>query len=236
MIVRNTLTCGNLCFSTGQAGQGLLIIEANQQLARKYLVVGLDPDFRNASRHPGHNSHIRGARLDPAGSGRVPFARWRIGSGRRTLLLDGDLRNSRCHEQLGVNVGPGLSEVLRGEAELAGALQTIPASEARVLTAGQSDPRVIMALSNGEFAALLTRLRQEFDCIIIDSAPTLVVADGLHIGKLVDGVILVVRPKVSKAPAVYSAYEQLTGLHIRTLGAVVNANPTKATSSYYARY
>jgi succinoglycan biosynthesis transport protein ExoP len=157
-------------------------------------------------------------------------------TGRKTLLLDGDLRNSRCHEQMGLAVGPGLSEVLRGEAELSAALQTIPESEARVLTAGKSDPQVIKALSNGKFAALLAQLRQEFDCIIIDSAPTLVVADGLLIGKLADGVILVVRPKVSKAPAVYSAYEQLTGLHIRTLGAVVNANPTRASSSYYARY
>jgi capsular exopolysaccharide synthesis family protein len=157
-------------------------------------------------------------------------------TGRRTLLLDGDLRNSRCHEQMGLAAGPGLSEVLRGEADLATALQTIPESEARVLMAGKSDSQVIKALSNGKFAALLAELRQQFDCIIIDSAPTLVVADGLLIGKLVDGVILVVRPKVSKAPAVYSAYEQLTGLHIRTLGAVVNANPTKASSSYYARY
>jgi capsular exopolysaccharide synthesis family protein len=157
-------------------------------------------------------------------------------TGRRTLLLDGDLRNSRCREQLGLAEGPGLSEVLRGEAELEAALQNMPESEARVLTAGKSCPQVLKALSNGGFAALLARLRQEFDCVIIDSAPTLVVADGLLIGKLTDGVILVVRPKVSKAPAVYSAYEQLTGLQIRTLGAVVNANPARASSSYYVRY
>ena len=95
----------------------------------------------------------------------------------------------------------------------------MPESEARVLTAGKSCAQVLKALSNGGFAALLARLRQEFDCVIIDSAPTLVVADGPLIGKLTDGVILVVRPKVSKAPAVYSAYEQLqTSLQIRTLG------------------
>src|SRR5438270_12373370 len=105
----------------------------------------------------------------------------------------------------------------------------MPEREARVLTAGQSDAQVLRSLSNGDFAALLTRLRQEFDCIIIDSAPTLVVSDGLLIGKLADGVILVVRPKVSKAPAVFSAYEQLTALKIRTLGAVVNAHPARAS-------
>jgi succinoglycan biosynthesis transport protein ExoP len=157
-------------------------------------------------------------------------------TGRRTLLIDCDLRNPRCHVQFGLPVGPGLSEVLRGEVELASAFQTLPESEARILTAGQCNAEVTKALSNGNLAALLARFRQEFDCIIIDSAPTLVVSDGLLIGKLADGVILVVRPKVSKAPAVFSAYEQLTGLKIRTLGVVVNANPAKASSSYYARY
>jgi capsular exopolysaccharide synthesis family protein len=154
-------------------------------------------------------------------------------TGRRTLLLDCDFRNSRCHEHVGLEAGAGLSEVLRGEVELADVLRSVPESEAKILTAGQCCAQVVKALSNGEFAALLTRLRQEFDCIIIDSAPTLVVAEGLLIGKLVDGVILVVRPKVSKARAVHSAFEQLTTLKIRILGAVVNANPARSSSSYY---
>jgi succinoglycan biosynthesis transport protein ExoP len=155
-------------------------------------------------------------------------------SGHRTLFLDCDFRNSRCQRELGLAAGPGLSEVLRGEAELPNALQTLPDSEVRILAAGKCNPQVIKALSNGTFAALLARLRQDFDCIIVDSAPTPVVADGLLIGKLADGVILVIRSKVSKAPAVVAAYEQLAALKILTLGAVVNANPDPASSRYYA--
>jgi len=154
-------------------------------------------------------------------------------SGRRTLLLDCDFRNPRCHQQFGLAAGPGLSEVLCGEVELAKALQAVPGSEARILTSGKSNPQVIKALNNGNFAALLARLRLDFDCIIVDSAPTPVVADGLFIGKLADGVLLVVRPKVSKAPAVFAAYEQLAALKIPTLGAVVNANPWRVSGVYY---
>ena len=154
-------------------------------------------------------------------------------SGHRTLFLDCYFRNSRCQRELGLPAGPGLSEVLRGEAELPNALQTLPNSEVRILAAGKCNPQVIKALSNGTFAALLARLRQDFDCIIVDSAPTPVVADGLLIGKLADGVILVIRSKVSKAPAVVAAYEQLAALKIHTLGAVVNANPDPASSRYY---
>jgi len=154
-------------------------------------------------------------------------------SGRRTLLLDCDFRNSRCHQQFGLPAGPGLSEVLCGEIDQANALQTVPGSEARILTSGQSNPQVIKALNNGGFAALLTRLRQDFDCIIVDSAPTPVVSDGLYIGKLADGVLLVIRPKVSKAPAVFGAYEQLATLKIPILGAVINGNSWHATGTYY---
>jgi capsular exopolysaccharide synthesis family protein len=155
-------------------------------------------------------------------------------SGRRTLFLDCDFRNSRCQQDLGLPAGPGLSEVLRGEIELAGALQALPNSEIRILTAGRCCSEVTKALSNGKLAALLARLRQDFDSIIIDSAPTPVVADGLLIGRLADGVILVVRSKVSKGPAVVAAYEQLAALKIPILGAVVNANPARASSAYYA--
>jgi succinoglycan biosynthesis transport protein ExoP len=155
-------------------------------------------------------------------------------SGQRTLFLDCDFRNSRCQKQLGLAVGPGLSEVLRGEAELPNALQTLPDTEARILPAGKCNPQVVKALSNGTFAALLARLRQDFDCIIVDSAPTPVIADGLLIGKLADGVILVVRSNVSKAPAVVAAYEQLAALKIVTLGAVVNGSPDPSSRRYYA--
>jgi succinoglycan biosynthesis transport protein ExoP len=156
-------------------------------------------------------------------------------AGRRTLLLDCDFRKPRCHQQLGLAAGPGLSEVLAGTAQLTDVLQTLPDSEARFLSAGKPTANVIKSLSNGEFAALLKHLRKDFDCIILDSAPTLAVSDGLLLGKLADGVLMVVRSKSSKAPAVFAAFEQLAALRIPTLGAVVNGAPAGVWSRYYLR-
>jgi polysaccharide biosynthesis transport protein len=154
-------------------------------------------------------------------------------AGRKTLLLDCDFRDPRCHERFGLPIGNGLSEILRGEIEVADAMQTVPGCDARFLSAGASDQQVMQSLSNGTFAKVLAGLHAEFDCVIVDSAPTLLVPDGLMIGKLVDGVILVVRSKISTAPNVFAAYEQLVGLNIRILGAVVNGIP--ATASRYYR-
>jgi polysaccharide biosynthesis transport protein len=153
--------------------------------------------------------------------------------GRRTLLLDCDFRNSRCHDQVGLPAGPGLGEVLCDEAELAKVIQTVPDSDARILMAGKSNSQVAKALNNGKFAALLALFRNEYDYVIVDSAPTPVVSDGLLIGKLSDGVILVVRPKVSKAAEVVAAFDQLAALKIPILGSVVNANLAWVSGKYY---
>lgn len=153
-------------------------------------------------------------------------------AGRKTLLLDCDFRNPSCEKHLALESSLGIAEVLCGEVELGEALQSIPNSDMKVLAAGEFNSQVTKALNDGRLAALLKRLRKEFDCIIIDSAPTPVVADGLLIGKLVDGVIVVIRAKVSKTPSVVSAIDQLSVLKIPALGSVINANPSGVTSYY----
>lgn len=157
--------------------------------------------------------------------------------GRKTLLLDCDLRKPSIHHRVGVAAGPGLCEVLRGEVDLAQAIQTVPGTDLAVLTAGNMDAQVTCALSNGQFRSLLDQLREQFDSVVLDSAPTLIVSDTLLIGKQVDAVILVVRPQVSRAPLVYSAFEQMRGLNIRVLGAVINAvSPQRGSPYQYAHY
>lgn len=157
--------------------------------------------------------------------------------GRKTLLVDGDLRKPDCHSVFNVPNSPGLSEVIRGEASLNEAMQEVKGSELQILTAGTQDQFVLKALSNASFKEVLSRLRDDFDCIVIDSAPTMCVSDALLIGREADGVIQVVRPSVSDAPTVYSAYEKMAAMNIKFLGVVVNGiAPKIPKSSYYATY
>jgi capsular exopolysaccharide synthesis family protein len=158
-------------------------------------------------------------------------------TGRKALFLDCDLKKPTAHRDFNLPDGPGLCEVLRGEAELAQAVRTLPESDLSVLPVGQMDDRAVQALSNGRFRELIGRLREEFDCVVLDSSPTLVVSDTLLVGKQVDGVILVVRPTVSRSPLVYSAFQQMRGLRIPILGAVINGVPFRSRSGYYkSRY
>jgi capsular exopolysaccharide synthesis family protein len=142
-------------------------------------------------------------------------------TGRRTLLIDGDLRRPVLHRLLEVEQGPGLCEVLLGlDPFEAIRLSSVP--NLSLLPAGQVSRPVIQALGQDKLAPILERLRAEYEFILIDSSPVLLVNDALLMGQHVDGVLLSIRPHTSQLPKVHAAYERLAAVHIRTVGMVYN--------------
>ena len=160
------------------------------------------------------------------GEGKTTLAAHLAGSlaraGRKTLLIDGDLRTPAAHQLFELPMQPGFSEVLLGEVEAAEAVQPTAIDGLMLMPAGQWDREVVQALARGSAAGVLEKLKEEFDFIVIDSHPVLGSADSLLLGQHADAVILSVRREVSQMPKVYAAAQRLTGLGIRVLGAVVN--------------
>jgi succinoglycan biosynthesis transport protein ExoP len=143
-------------------------------------------------------------------------------AGRKTLLLDADLRNPAIHRLFGMDRSPGLCELLRGEVDVADAIQPTPATGLSLIPAGRCDEMALQGLAQNNFQKICEPLRAEFDFIVVDSAPVLPVADSLLVGQFVDGVILSILYDVSRFPKVYAAQERLEMLGIRMLGAVVS--------------
>jgi capsular exopolysaccharide synthesis family protein len=142
-------------------------------------------------------------------------------AGHNALLVDGDLRNPGADRHFGLDGGPGLSELLRGEIDLAAAVRPTPAGGAWIMTAGKVDLRAIQCLGGDSLRSLFEQLRQQFDFVVVDSSPVLSVADALLIGQHVDGVIFSVLCDVSRMPRMAAAQHRLALLGIPTLGAVV---------------
>jgi succinoglycan biosynthesis transport protein ExoP len=161
-----------------------------------------------------------------AGEGKTTLASHLASSlaraGRKTLLLDGDLRSPAAHQLFELPMQPGFSEVLLGEIEIADAVQPTTLDGLSFLAAGQWDREVLQALARDGLEAVFDKLQQEFDFIVIDSHPVLPATDSLLIGQQVDAVILSVLREVSQMPRVWAASQRLTSLGIRVLGAVVN--------------
>jgi polysaccharide biosynthesis transport protein len=128
---------------------------------------------------------------------------------------------------------PGFSEVLLAEVELPDAVRPTTTDEnLYLLPAGQWDREVLLALSRDGSEGVFEKLAQEFDFIVVDSHPVLAATDTLLLGRQADAVVLSVLREVSQMPRVYAAYQQLTGLGIRVLGAVVNGtNPEEVFTS-----
>lgn len=144
-------------------------------------------------------------------------------AGRRTLLVDGDLRRPALHQLFEQTLTPGLSEVLLGEVGLPLAVRpTTTDPYLWLLPAGQSDREVLQEMAKDDAATIFERLRGEFDFVIVDSHPVLAAADALLIGQHVDAAIVSVMRNLSRSPRVYAAYHRLSTLGVRIVGAVVN--------------
>ncbi|MFO0881175.1 MAG: polysaccharide biosynthesis tyrosine autokinase [Gemmataceae bacterium] len=153
-------------------------------------------------------------------------------AGRKTLLLDGDLRRPTVHELFETAQQPGFSEVLLGEIEVAEAAVESPQDNLWVMPAGQWDREVLLALSRDGLEAIFERLAEEFDFVVVDSHPVLAANDSLLLGRQADAVLLSVLREVSQMPRVYAASQQLSAVGIRVIGAVVNAsNPEEVYTS-----
>jgi polysaccharide biosynthesis transport protein len=164
-------------------------------------------------------------------------------SGRKTLLIDCDLRNPSAHKLFNVALEPGVSSVLRGEIAIDDALHATQATGLWLMPAGACDAAALCMLAQDGMQPVFDHLRTEFDFIVVDSSPVLPVADSLMVAQQVDGVLFAILREVSRLPKVHEAYQKLVTLGVRMLGAVVNgtSNDTygygsgqKSTSGYLA--
>ncbi len=153
---------------------------------------------------------------------------------KKTLLIDGDLRNPVGHKIFDVPNEQGFSEVLRGEVHPDDVVRPTPISRLWIMPAGQWDSHAIQALAQDGVTSLFAELKENYDFIIVDSCPVLPVADSLLLGQHVDAVIFSILRDVSRAPSVYAAQQKLAQLGVRILGGVViGSGPTGFKSVQY---
>ena len=149
-------------------------------------------------------------------------------AGRRTLLIDGDVRHPSINGLFDLPLEDGLCEVLRAEVDLEDAIRPTHAEGLWVLTAGYCDADALHALANEQMQPGFQKLRADYDFVIIDGPPTIGLPDALILGQYCDGAILSVLRDHSQMPQVYRATETLRGVGIRIIGAVVNGVRAKS--------
>jgi capsular exopolysaccharide synthesis family protein len=140
---------------------------------------------------------------------------------RRVLLIDADLRHSQMHVSLGAQSSPGLTDCLRGDVGEVGVIQYSPENNLWFIAGGSEVPNPSELLSNGRLAMLLGRVAALFEWIILDSPPSLPVADASVLAEHCDAVVVVVRARRTPAAVVQKGRQELQGRKV--VGVVLNA-------------
>lgn len=139
---------------------------------------------------------------------------------RNVVLVDADLRGSAVHSLFGIDRGPGLAEVLAGEATLDEALVYLPDYRLTILPAGSTPQFPTELLGSVTMRRAVDTLRARFDRILIDLPAVTPLADVGTVAPLADGVVIVVRAGVTQRPALdqaLAAFEEN-----KVLGVVLN--------------
>jgi capsular exopolysaccharide synthesis family protein len=153
--------------------------------------------------------------------------------GKKTLLIDADLRRPSVHRKFGFNPTAGLSNVLLGEVEWQQVLVKMDsAPDLDILPAGPPSRRAADLIGSG-MQDLVDQISREYDLVIIDAPPLLGFAEPLHMSTYADGVLIVARAGETSRKSIASVVASLRRLHVNVIGLVLNEVKRDHSDSYY---
>ena len=157
-------------------------------------------------------------------------------SGKRTLVIDGDMRRPGLSKLFELSGREGLSTVLKESQPVAIVAERVVIQtelpNLDLISSGPKPINPVELLSGERLAELIAWADTRYDQILIDAPPSLAVADVQIIGRLVDCAILTVRPETNRRRMVIRAAETLTALGCQLLGIVVNQLQPKSGDEY----
>lgn len=153
-------------------------------------------------------------------------------SGKRTVIVEADLRKPQVHKRLGVPQGPGLIEYFLGETDLSQVFYRDEVSGAYVIPSGKTTIDATKLLDSPEMGQLLAGLSAQFDLVILDTPPIMAVADARVLAPQVDGVVFAVRWARTDREVVKLALKKLKDSGARLLGSVL----TQVDVEQHAQY
>lgn len=154
-------------------------------------------------------------------------------TGNRVLLVDCDFRRPRVHNVFGFPASPGLIDLLFEDADPHEFIRQTVVDNVFVLTAGNRPPNPAEINRSRKLRNLISKLRYEFDYVILDTPPYGIITDAAPLIKLADGIVVVAKFNQTKEGELDHTLDSLNRINANIIGTCMTAFDAKKTSGYY---
>jgi capsular exopolysaccharide synthesis family protein len=158
--------------------------------------------------------------------------------GKRTLIIDGDLRQPSIERLVRLQPNAGLAGVLAQSVHWKNAARSVPKRPNLFVLGSGSPIPMALAMIGPQMRGILNQATQEFDLVVVDSPPLLGCAETLELAAAADVTVLAVRSGHTPMKALATTVETLRRVNVPIAGIVLNesATATDATYKAFARY
>lgn len=153
-------------------------------------------------------------------------------NGEKVILIDCDLRKPSMHKIFKISNIEGLSDILIGKEKFENIVKQ-DIENLYLLPAGKIPPNPAEMLGSKNMEKLLEKLKQEFDIIILDTAPLQAVTDAQILSTKTDATILVVKSNVTKKESILQAKKLLEKVEANIIGTILNGVEEKRGKYYH---
>lgn len=157
-------------------------------------------------------------------------------SGKRTLIVECDMRRRSLADMVGARARHGIYAVLSGQVELDEALVATSHRNLFFLDSEPHIPNPADILSSQRFRKLVAQMESDFDYVVIDTPPVGTFVDAAIIAALADATALVVRERFVKRAELQNAYDQLKKADANVIGVIMNMCEAESSEYYYTYY
>ena len=162
--------------------------------------------------------------------------------GKKTLLVDADMRRASQHEKTGFEKSPGLSELITGRTDdISTAMRRYHSSNSDtsfdLILGGEPPQNPSELLNSDRMAKLLESLSKVYDYIVVDLPPIGAVIDAVSVARELDGMLVVIRENTCPRGLLSDCIQQLNYANVNILGFVINGALEGSSKKYqYGSY
>lgn len=156
--------------------------------------------------------------------------------GRKVLIIDTDFRRPDVHSMFGVKNSPGIMEVLTDRVELSDAVKQTVVPRLDLLTPGEKTSNPVLISQSKSLQGIISSFKNQYDHVLLKSAPMGILSDSMPLVQLADGVIVVGEFEKTREDELGQLIHDLQDVNAHILGAVLTSFNYKKSLDYYSGY